>query len=412
MNQEQIDPFQKDILIVDDTPANLHFLSNILMNQGYKVRKALNGRMAMIACQTILPDIILLDIMMPEMDGYEVCQRLKADEKTCKIPVIFLSALDDVLDKVKAFAVGGVDYITKPFQIEEVIVRVENQLTIQHLQKKLTQQNEALADLNQNLEKLVEQRSKQLIEQEKTALIGRWAQGMVHNLRTPLQAIMICNDLIALKASELENKLLLDYSGTINSAITSIKQIMDNLLLKSYREKNLELRSVNLNEILQYEIKLLDANLHFKYNLTKKYSFDEHIPSIPLIPTHISQVFHNLINNAIDAMWNRENQELTIATRQDAASIYMDIKDTGCGIAPEHLSKVFELFYTSKPSQGSKRKAGEPTGTGLGLYTCLELLKPFSGEILVTSEVGKGSTFTVVIPKQTAASQTTDIKPE
>lgn len=399
MNQEQVDHFQKDILIVDDTPANLHFLSNLLIDKGYKVRKALSGRMALIACQTIIPDIILLDIMMPEMDGYEVCQRLKADEKTCQIPVIFLSALDSALDKVKAFTIGGVDYITKPFQIEEVLVRVQNQLTIQQLRGELTRQNESLRNLNQNLEKLVEQRTKQLIEQERTALIGRLTQGMVHNLRTPLQAIMICNDLIVLKASELKDQLLLDYTKTIESATLNIKQMMENLLIEGHKEKKLELKLFNLNEILRHEIQLLNANLYFKYNIKKTYLFDEHIPKIPLISTHISQVFHNLINNAIDATWNRETKEITIITRQDEGNIYLEIKDTGCGIPSDHLSKIFDLFYTSKPSQVDERKAGEPTGTGLGLYTCLELLKPFNGQILVSSEVGKGSVFTVVLPK-------------
>lgn len=400
MNQERVDRGQKDILVVDDTPANVRVLAEMLTKHGYRVRKALNGQMALTACQTLLPDLILLDIMMPEMDGYEVCQHLKADERTCKIPVIFLSALNDVLDKVRAFNAGGVDYITKPFQIEEVLVRVENQLTIQHLQKRLTEQNEALAGLNQNLEKLVDQKTKQLIDQEKTALIGRLTQGMMHNLKNPIQTIMVCSDLIEAEASELDNEFLVDYSQTIKFAAREINQIMDSMLFKSLRDKLPDLKPVNINELLQNEIHLLTANLHFKHKVKKTYLFDEQIPHIRLIYSHISQVFHNLINNALDAMWNKENQELVIVTRQDETSVYMDVKDTGCGIAAENLSKIFDPFYTSKPAKGEETTAGEPTGTGLGLYTCVELLKPFSGKILVTSEVGKGSVFTVVLPKQ------------
>jgi diguanylate cyclase (GGDEF)-like protein len=146
---------QKDILIVDDTPMNLRYLTRILTEQGFQVRKALNGQMALTACQTTLPDLILLDIMMPEMDGYEVCQHLKADEKTCKIPVIFLSALDDVLDKVKAFNAGGVDYITKPFQFEEVIIRVQTHLKLRDAEQKISQMNE-------ELEQRVHERTQQL----------------------------------------------------------------------------------------------------------------------------------------------------------------------------------------------------------------------------------------------------------
>ncbi|MCC3466034.1 MAG: response regulator, partial [Microcoleus sp. PH2017_06_SFM_O_A] len=112
-----------NILVVDDTPQNLRLLAEILSNQGYQVRPVPNGKLALSAAQKMPPDIVLLDIMMPDMDGYEVCQRLKDSEVTKDIPVIFISAINDVMDKVKAFAVGGVDFITKPFQVEEVLAR-------------------------------------------------------------------------------------------------------------------------------------------------------------------------------------------------------------------------------------------------------------------------------------------------
>jgi diguanylate cyclase (GGDEF)-like protein len=147
----------EDILIVDDTPDNLHLLSRMLTRQGYNVRKALNGTMALTEAQTVPPDLILLDIMMPEMDGYEVCQQLKANTKTAEIPVIFLSALDDVFDKVKGFQVGGVDYITKPFQFEEVLARVQNQLALHAAELEVQ-------ILNAELEARVKERTQQLEE--------------------------------------------------------------------------------------------------------------------------------------------------------------------------------------------------------------------------------------------------------
>lgn len=119
-----------DILIVDDTPANLNVLTAILKQQGYRVRPAISGELALTAAQKVLPDVILLDIQMPGLNGYQVCRQLKADPRTAPVPVVFISALEDALDKVEAFQAGGVDYITKPFQIEEVLVRVENQLTL------------------------------------------------------------------------------------------------------------------------------------------------------------------------------------------------------------------------------------------------------------------------------------------
>lgn len=136
------------ILIVDDEPANLRLLLDILMEEGYAIRAAPNGPIALTAARAMVPDLILLDINMPQMDGYEVCQQLKADERTRDVLVIFLSALDDALDKIKAFEVGGVDYITKPFQLEEVLVRVENQLALRRLQEELRQAKEVAERAN------------------------------------------------------------------------------------------------------------------------------------------------------------------------------------------------------------------------------------------------------------------------
>ncbi|HEY9810304.1 MAG TPA: PleD family two-component system response regulator [Halomicronema sp.] len=141
------EPIRKSsILVVDDTPDNLRVLSSIFKMRGYEVRKALDGKLALMACEKLLPDIILLDINMPGMNGYELCKCLKANEKTRHIPIIFISALAEVFDIVKAFDCGGSDYITKPFYLEEVVVRVENQLTIQKLQIQLQHQNNLLLE--------------------------------------------------------------------------------------------------------------------------------------------------------------------------------------------------------------------------------------------------------------------------
>jgi two-component system, sensor histidine kinase ChiS len=137
-----------NILIVDDLPANLQFLNSVLVEQGYQVRPAINGQVALKIAKKTLPHLILLDIQMPGMTGYEVCEQLKADDKTHDIPVIFISALSEVFDKVKAFSIGGVDYITKPFQAEEVLARVETHLKIHHLQQQLAEQNERLKEEN------------------------------------------------------------------------------------------------------------------------------------------------------------------------------------------------------------------------------------------------------------------------
>jgi CheY-like chemotaxis protein len=138
---------QGNLLIVDDLADNLRILSNTLLNHGYQVRAVKNGALALLGAKAAPPDVILLDIRMPEMDGYEVCRQLKSDPQLCEIPIIFLSALDEIEDKIKAFTVGGADYITKPFQTEEVLVRVKNQIIIQQLKKQVIKQEQQLEQI-------------------------------------------------------------------------------------------------------------------------------------------------------------------------------------------------------------------------------------------------------------------------
>ena len=172
-----------NILAVDDTPDNLRLLSAILTQQGYHVRKALNGQRAIASAREFPPDLILLDVMMPELNGYQVCQHLKSLPETREIPVIFLSALDNVSDKVKAFEAGGVDYIMKPFQEKEVVVRVANHLTMRHQQKLLIKQNERLQKEIREREQ-VESALQLAKEQSERLLLNIFPQAIVEKLKT------------------------------------------------------------------------------------------------------------------------------------------------------------------------------------------------------------------------------------
>lgn len=176
---------QANILVVDDTLENLRLLAGILSEKGYQVRPVPNGKLALSAAQKMPPDLVLLDIMMPEMDGYEVCQRLKDSEVTKDVPVIFISAINDVMDKVKAFAVGGVDFITKPFQVEEVLARIETHLKICSLQQTLQEKNQDLATAIDQLQATQEH----LIQSEKMAALGQLIAGIAHEINTPLGII-------------------------------------------------------------------------------------------------------------------------------------------------------------------------------------------------------------------------------
>ncbi len=174
-----------NILVVDDTPENLRLLAGILSEKGYQVRPVPNGKLALSAAQKMPPDLVLLDIMMPEMDGYQVCQQLKNSEVTKDIPVIFISAINDVMDKVKAFAVGGVDFITKPFQVEEVLARIDTHLKICSLQQSLQEKNQDLATAIHQLQATQEH----LIQSEKMAALGQLIAGIAHEINTPLGII-------------------------------------------------------------------------------------------------------------------------------------------------------------------------------------------------------------------------------
>jgi len=195
-DKEQSTPSKGNILVVDDTPANLNILIKMLSKQGYKVQPVPNGKLALKAVESTRPDLILLDILMPQIDGYKVCSELKASPRTKDIPIIFISVLDEVFDKVKAFAVGGVDYITQPFQAEEVLARIEQQLRIQRLSNQLTEQNarlcEEIEERKQVEEKLKasEKRYRQLFEGSVDGIVIKDIKGRFIDCNTSYQTML------------------------------------------------------------------------------------------------------------------------------------------------------------------------------------------------------------------------------
>ncbi|MCG6133083.1 MAG: response regulator [Nostoc sp. LLA-1] len=335
MHLNKSNNYKGNILVVDDTPDNLRLLSVMLTDRGFEVRKALNGKMALTACQMVLPDIILLDINMPGMDGYQVCQRLKADDKTCGVPVIFISALDDVLDKVKAFGMGGVDYITKPFHGAEVISRIENQINLQSLQIKLKEKNLLLQEALDNLQAAQVQQ----IQNEKMVSLGQLVAGISHEVNNPISFIYgnlqyaseYVQELVKIiEAYQQEyphptphiQKIIQDIDlnfvindlqnlmGAMHRGSDRIRKIV--LALQNFsRHDEAQMKPVNIHEGIDSTLVMLQHRLRETANrpaiaVVKEYGS---LPLITCYASELNQVFMHLLNNAIDALERGGSEE-------------------------------------------------------------------------------------------------------
>jgi len=407
-------PFNSaDILIVDDTPDNLRLLSIMLTEEGYKVRKAMNGERALKAVQVVPPDLILLDIRMPDMSGYEVCRALKAGEDTQDIPVIFISALDDVFDKISAFEAGGVDYITKPFQAQEVLARIQTHLHIRRLQQQLQIQNTqlqqevcdrmvaetALTKLNHELEIRVRERTAELqtTNEQLRTLEGNLRQQLTvflhavsHDLRNPVLGMgIVLKNLMAAERSEIQVPMsVLQRMAASNDRQL---QLIDSLIETHATEVwgiTLKRQSVALDQLVQSAIADLQPLLD-QENTILTHQFPANLPAICADPLQVARVYQNLIANALKH--NPPGLHITLDARQEGAWLHCTIVDNGIGISPEQQDKLFDLYF-----QGNQKR--KSVGLGLGLYLCQQIIQGHGGSIGVESTLGTGSTFWFTLP--------------
>jgi len=411
---------KKNILVVDDTPDNLRLLSAMLTGQGYEVRKALNGKLALSACQMLLPDIILLDISMPEMDGYEVCQQLKASDRTKNVPVIFISALDHVLDKVRAFEVGGVDYITKPFQSAEVISRIENHLNLRRLQTKLQENNMQLSQAMEDLQKA----QLHLIQNEKMAALGQLVAGIAHEINNPISFIygnlkytsQYIKDLVAIiqvyqqevphptnKIQQIIEEVDLNFvMNDVQSLVDAMNRGVDRirgvvLSLQNFsRSDEAQLKQVDIHEGIDNTLVMLQHRLVTnKSRPTIEIHKDYRSSVVTCYPSQLNQVFMHLLNNAIDALEGERQAEshpqIRISTEMTANNtVKVCVADNGKGITEQVISRVFDPFFTTKP-------VGQ--GTGLGLSISYQIIvQKHQGKLTCHSIPSQGSEFIIEIP--------------
>ncbi|MEG4352246.1 response regulator [Microcoleus sp. LAD1_D3] len=399
MTNNQIEENKGNILIVDDTPENLQVLSATLFDRGYKVRGVINGKMAIRAARSGSPDLILLDIKMPEMDGYEVCTQLKADPKTSEIPVIFISALDEVLDKVTAFQVGGVDYVTKPFHVAEVLARIEHQLTIQRLKKQLLDRNKKLQ------EEIIERKKAEEAAAAASLAKSQFVANMSHELRTPLNAILGFTQVMSrdslLSHENLENLRIINRSGQhlleLINDVLDLSKIEAGIIGLDERSFDLYQLLDTLEEMFQIKAETKKMQLRFSVqaNVPQYIKTDEKKLRVCLI---------NLLGNAMKftqdggRIWLRVSVESNQPqptkseshpnpTSVEPLLIFFEVEDTGVGIATAEIDTLFDAFVQTQAG----RKAAD--GTGLGLTITKKYVQIMGGNIGVKSVLGEGTSF-------------------
>jgi signal transduction histidine kinase len=356
-----------NILIVDDSLANLRLLTQMLARRGYKVRPLTSGLQALEAARLTPPDLILLDIMMPEIDGYEVCERLKADAQTRDIPVIFISALGETQDKVKAFTVGGVDYIPKPFQVEEVLARVETHLALRNLQRSLQQEI--------------------IRRDELIAELDAYAHTVAHDLKNPLTILIGFSSLLEKHFAEMSAEELRHNLQTIGQNGRKMHNIIDELLLVA-----------SVREITDIEMQPLDmAHLVAEAQKRLAHMMEEHKPVI-ILPTTwpvalgygpwVEEVWVNYLSNAIKYGGRPPRIECG-ATVQSDGVIRFWVRDNGPGLTAKEQARLFTPFERLHQVRAE--------GHGLGLSIVRRIVEKLDGQVGVESEVGRGSVFSFTL---------------
>ncbi len=357
-----------NILVVDDKPANLRLLSNMLAEQGYKVRSVINGPMALTAIGAAPPDLVLLDINMPGMSGYEVCRELKADESTEDIPVIFISALDETQGKVKAFTVGGLDYVTKPFQIEEVLARVKTHLALRNLQKELEQEIKA--------------RDKLIAE------LDAFAHTVAHDLKNPLTALIGFSGLLESRHAQMSPEQLRTNLQGISRSGRRMANIVEELLLLSSVRKMSEVKMdvLDMSDIVDEACDRL-ADMIKEHQAELK--IPEHWPKAFGHGPWVEEIWVNYLSNALKYGGQPPVIELG-GTHSDNSQVRFWVRDNGPGIADDQQMRLFTPFERL----GQVRTEGH----GLGLSIVQRIAEKLGGKVGVESTVGEGSTFSFTLP--------------
>jgi len=360
------------VLVVDDSEFELQLVDFILQEKNYQTVLAGNGSDALLILENLTPDLILLDIMLPDFDGFEVCKRIKAIDKLKDIPVIFVTSLSNIDDIVKGFEAGGVDYVTKPFNTDELLVRIKNHLDLINSKRKIELQARELSQAN--------------------ALKDKMFSVISHDLRSPVSSIKLALDFISKGLVKPTDEL---FNVTINDLVKTTDEayiLLENLLGWAKSQSNI------LNVFPEsLDLKPLASNIAGLLKLTsenKKIRIENNIPEGITVFADIQMiqsVLRNLLSNALK--FTPENGSVEMSAVEMNTEVKVSIKDSGVGISESNLKRIFDQDQPLKTTGTNKE-----SGSGLGLILCKDFVEKTGGRIWVESEEGKGSTFIFTIP--------------
>ena len=361
-----------NILIVDDIPVNLQILSDILDDKGYRVREVLTGMLALQVAEKEKPDLILLDIMMPEMDGFEVCRRLKENQNLNDVPIIFISALNDTGDIVKAFNAGAADYITKPFRAEEVKARVATHLKIYEQKKELQEKGIQLQNLNDEKDKFFSILS--------------------HDLRGPFNGFLGLTSVLTEGLEKMTQTDIHEIAVTMKNSATNIFRLLENLLEWSRLQRGMTVFDPTPILLMPMISESMYHILDSANNKEIKIKYE--IPDLVVLADEymLASIVGNLASNAVK--FTRKGGVITISARKEPGNMVdISVGDTGIGMSSQLISDLFRIDVQTN----RKGTQGEPS-SGLGLFLCKDFIEKHGGRIWVESETDKGSIFHFTLP--------------
>ncbi|OHU86804.1 MULTISPECIES: sensor histidine kinase [Pseudoalteromonas] len=400
------------ILIVDDKAENLELLTGFLEAQGYEVAFATSGKEAINIATIFLPHLILLDVMMPGIDGFETCRRLKSLDKVKDVPVIFVTGKAELSDIVEAFNVGAVDYVTKPIRQEELLARVSTHLQLQALINLRDELISTLRDKTLELEKLSKLKEQQLEASQQFSHLGELVGELTHELGTPLSVISTAITHLDDKQRELNQKVQQqtlaksDLQAFIDNSAQSYDIVLSNLsnamnLINSFKhivvgefsgaitEFNLLDYLYDIQRVLHPKLKRLPHEVQITCPTALQITSDAGA---------LSQILINLINNALIHAFSQSTAgHIYIDVSHQNQQITLSIKDDGRGMDTDRLNKIFDKYFSTRIGQG---------GSGLGLYIVKNLVeKSLQGHIEVSSQIGKGTHFCITLPQHMAVNE-------